>query len=134
MTGLLSANIAMGAAAIATSLKLRNKDNKSLALSTGITAIFGITEPAIYGVLIRWKKPFIASILGAAIGGIFAGLMHVVEYVFSSPSIISIIAFANPDGTMNNLIMAIITMVIAFISTFAITMFMKIKDEDGATE
>ena len=134
MTGLLSANIAMGAAAIATSLKLKNKDNKSLALSTGITAIFGITEPAIYGVLIRWKKPFIASILGAGIGGIFAGFMHVVEYVFSSPSIISIIAFANPDGTMNNLIMAIITMIIAFVSTFVITMLMKIKEEDGASE
>ena len=129
MTSLLSANLAMGGAAIATSLKLKNKDNKSLAVSTGLTAIFGITEPAIYGVLIRWKKPFIASIIGAAIGGLFAGMMNVVEYVFSSPSVISIIAFANPDGTMNNLIMAIITMIIAFVSAFVITIFMNIKED-----
>jgi len=129
MTSLLSANLAMGGAAIATSFKLKSKENKSLALSTGITAVFGITEPAIYGVLIRWRKPFIASIIGAAIGGLFAGLMNVVEYVFSSPSIISIIAFANPDGTMNNLIMAIITMFIAFLSGFIITMLMNVKEE-----
>lgn len=134
MTSLLSANLAMGGAAIATSLKLRNKENKSLALSTGITAVFGITEPAIYGVLIRWKKPFIAAIIGSAIGGLFAGMMNVVEYVFSSPSVISIIAFANPDGTMDNLIMAIITMIIAFVSAFAITMLMSVKEEDGVLE
>lgn len=134
MTSLLAANLAMGGAAIATSLKLRNKENKSLALSTGITAVFGITEPAIYGVLIRWKKPFVAAILGSAIGGMFAGFMNVVEYVFSSPSVISIIAFANTDGTMNNLIMAIITMIIAFVSAFVIVMLMNITEEDGVSE
>jgi len=131
MTGLLSANMAIGGAAIGTSLKLKNAENKSLAMSTGITAIFGITEPAIYGVLVRYKKPFTASILGAAIGGLFAGYTHVVEYVFSSPSIISIIAFLNPDGTMTNFYMAIITMIIAFVSAFIITWMMGVKDEDG---
>ncbi len=133
MTSLLAANMAMAGSAIATSLKLKNKENKSLALSTGITALFGITEPAIYGVLIRWKKPFIASIIGSAIGGLYAGLTHVVEYVFSSPSLISIIAFANPDGTMGNLINAIITMIISFASGFIITIILGIKEE-GTTE
>lgn len=128
MTSLLSANLAIAGAAIATSIKLKGKDNKSLSLSTGITAAFGITEPAIYGVLIRWKKPFVASIIGSAIAGLFAGYTNVVEYVFSSPSIISIIAFANPDGTMTNLIMAIITMLIAFVSAFIITILMKFED------
>lgn len=131
MTSLLSANLAMGGAAIATSLRLKKADNKSLAMSTGITAIFGITEPAIYGVLVRYKKPFTASIVGAAIGGLFAGYTHVVEYVFSSPSIISIIAFINPDGTMTNFYMAIITMIIAFASAFVITWIMGVEDEDG---
>ena len=129
MTSLLAANLAMGGAAIATSFKLKNKDNKSVAMSTGLTAIFGITEPAIYGTLVRWKKPFIAAIIGSAIGGLFAGMMNVVEYVFSSPSVISIIAFMNPDGTMRNFIMAIITMIIAFGSAFIITLFMKIEED-----
>lgn len=133
MTSLLSANLAMGGAAIATSFKLKNKDNKSVAMSTGLTAIFGITEPAIYGTLVRWKKPFIAAIIGSAIGGLFAGMMNVVEYVFSSPSVISIIAFMNPDGSMRNFIMAIITMVIAFTSAFVITLSMKI-DEGSAVK
>ncbi len=134
MTSLLAANLAIAGAAIATSLKLKNKDSKSLAVSTGVTAAFGITEPAIYGVLIRWKKPFIASIIGASIGGLFAGLMNVVEYSFASPSVISIIAFANPDGTLSNLISAIITMVIAFVASFVITMLMNVKEEDGVLE
>ena len=131
MTGLLSANLAIAGAACATSLKLKSKENRSLALSTGITAAFGITEPAIYGVLIRWKKPFAAAILASGIGGLFAGLMNVVEYSFSSPSIISVIAFANPDGTLNNLIMAIITMAIAFVTGFIITMVLKIKEDEN---
>lgn len=131
MTGLLSANLAIAGAACAVSLKLKNKENKSLALSTGITAIFGITEPAIYGVLIRWKKAFIASIIASSIAGLFAGMMNVVEYVFSSPSIISIIAFANPNGSLNNLIMAIITMVIAFAAGLTITLLMNVKEEDS---
>lgn len=133
MTGLLSANLAIAGAACAVSLKLKNKENKSLALSTGITAIFGITEPAIYGVLIRWKKAFIASIIASSIAGLFAGMMNVVEYVFSSPSIISIIAFANPNGSLNNLIMAIITMVIAFAAGLTITLLMNVKEEEDST-
>lgn len=112
---------------------MKNKENKSLALSTGITAIFGITEPAIYGVLIRWKKAFIASIIASSIAGLFAGMMNVVEYVFSSPSIISIIAFANPNGSLNNLIMAIITMVIAFAAGLTITLLMNVKEEEDST-
>ena len=131
MTGLLSANLAIAGAACAVSLKLKNKENKSLALSTGITAIFGITEPAIYGVLIRWKKAFIASIIASSIAGLFAGMMNVVEYVFSSPSLISIIAFANPNGSLNNLIMAIITMVIAFAAGLIITLLMNVKEEES---
>ncbi len=130
MTGLLSANLAIGGVACAASLKLKNKEYKSLALSTGITAVFGITEPAIYGVLIPWKKPFIVAIIASGIGGLFAGLMNVVEYVFSSPSVISIIAFANPDGTMHNFIMAIITMIIAFTAGFVIMLFIKLKEDN----
>lgn len=134
MTGLLAANPAIGGAALAASMMLKNRDDKSLAVSTGLTALFGITEPAIYGILIRFKKPFIASIIGAGIGGLFAGFNHVVEYVFSSPSVISIIAFINPDGTMKNFYMAIITMVIAFVSSFLITRFMGISETGEETQ
>ena len=53
--------------------------------------------------------------------------------MFSSPSIISIIAFANPNGSLNNLIMAIITMVIAFAAGLTITLLMNVKEEEDST-
>lgn len=128
MTGLLAANLAIGGASLATSLRLHSKQGKSVAVSTGITAVFGITEPAIYGVLIPYKRPFLASIIGSAVGGLFAGIMHVVEFSFASPGILTVIAFINPDGTMTNFYMAIITMLISFAVAFGLTWIMGIKE------
>lgn len=129
MTGLLAGNLAVAGAAIATSLLLKSKESKSVAMSTGITAAFGITEPAIFGVLTRFKRPFIGAIIGGAIGGLFAGIMQVVEYSFSSPGIASIIAFINPDGTLFNFFMAVITMVIAFVSAFIATRMLGLEED-----
>jgi PTS system beta-glucosides-specific IIC component len=129
MTGLLAGNLAVGGAAIASSILLRNKESKSMAMSSGITAVFGITEPAIFGVLTRFKRPFIGSIIGGAIGGLFAGMMHVVEYTFASPGIASVIAFINPNGDLFNFFMAIITMIIAFISGFFATWLLGVKED-----
>jgi PTS system beta-glucosides-specific IIC component len=133
MTGLLAGNLAVAGAAIATSMLLKNKESKSVAMSTGITASFGITEPAIFGVLTKFKRPFIGAIIGGTIAGLFAGLMQVVEYSFSSPGIASVIAFINPDGTLFNFFMAIITMVIAFVGGFVATRILGV-DEDTLIE
>lgn len=133
MTGLLAGNLAVGGAAIASSIRLKNKETKSMAMSSGITAIFGITEPALYGVLARYKRPFVGAIIGGAIGGLFAGVTHVVEYTFSSPGVATIIAFINPDGTLFNFYMAIITMIISFVSAFIATWLLGLN-EDSLTE
>lgn len=129
MTGLLAGNMAIGGAALASALRITQKQDKSVALSTGITAVFGITEPAIYGILVPYKKPFIASIIGSAVGGLFAGVMHVVEYSFASPGILTVIAFINPDGSMENFYMALITMAIAFASAFVATLIMGLTEK-----
>lgn len=130
MTSLLAANLAIGGAALAASLRLRSKQNKSVAVSTGITAVFGITEPAIYGILVPYKKPFLAAIIGSAVGGLFAGITHVVEYSFASPGILTIIAFINPDGSMTNFFMAIATMVISFFVAFGLTWVMGVEEPE----
>ena len=134
MPGMLAGNLAVGGAAIAAMTMLRNKDTKAMALSSGLTAVFGITEPAIFGVLTRFKKPFIGAILGGGIGGLFAGLMHVAEYAFVSPGVASAVAFINPDGTHTNLLMAILTMVIAFVSAFIVTRLLGIHEKEGVNE
>lgn len=129
MTGLLAGNLAVGGAAIASSILLKNKESKSMAISSGITAVFGITEPAIFGVLTRYKRPFIGAIIGGAIGGLFAGFTQVVEYSFASPGIASVIAFINPNGNLFNFCMAVITMIIAFVSAFIATWLLRIKED-----
>lgn len=128
MPGMLAGNLAIGGAAIAAMTLVRDKDTKAMAFSSGLTAVFGITEPAIFGVLIPYQKPFISAAIGGGIGGLFAGFTHVAEFAFVSPGVASIVAFINPDGTHTNLIMAIATMVIAFVSAFIATKIIGIKE------
>lgn len=127
--GGLAANLAVGGAALAVSTMLKNKEEKGMAFSTGLTAVFGITEPAIFGVLGRYRRPFIGVAIGAAIGGIFAGLTHVVEYTFASPGVAGILAFLNPDGSVGNLLFAIATMAIGFVGSFIATRLIGLTPE-----
>lgn len=72
-----AANVAQGAAALALALKTRNRKTKAIALPASLSAFLGITEPAIFGVNIRYMKPFIAGCIGGALGGLTAGILHV---------------------------------------------------------
>ncbi len=77
----------------------------------------GITEPCLYGVLLRLKKPLIASMIGGGIGGIYAGISGLVRYAFVSPGLAALPAFigANPM----NIVHAVITCIISFAAAFA---------------
>ena len=72
-----AANVAQGAAALAVSLKTKNQKTRSMALPASLSAFMGITEPAIFGVNIRYGKPFIAGMVGGAIGACIASIMGV---------------------------------------------------------
>lgn len=71
-----AANIAQGAAALAVALKSRDKKIKSLALPSSLSAFMGITEPAIFGVNLRFFKPFIAGCIGGGCGALYASIVH----------------------------------------------------------
>lgn len=71
-----AANIAQGAAALAVALKSRDKKVKSLALPSSLSAFMGITEPAIFGVNLRFFKPFIAGCIGGGCGALYASIVH----------------------------------------------------------
>ncbi|MBG9771575.1 beta-glucoside-specific PTS transporter subunit IIABC [Brevibacillus laterosporus] len=75
------ANLAQAGAAFGVFLKSRNKEFKSIAISTSITATMGITEPAMYGVNMRLKKPFIAALIGGAVSGAFISLFNTKAYI-----------------------------------------------------
>lgn len=115
--GMLASNIAQGGATLAVALKTKNSQLKQLASSSGFTAVMGITEPCLYGVLLRLKKPLVASMIGGGIGGIYAGISGLVRYAFVSPGLAALPAFigANPM----NIVHAIITCIISFAAAFA---------------
>lgn len=72
-----AANVAQGAAALALALKTKNSKTKAIALPASLSAFLGITEPAIFGVNIRYMKPFLAGCIGGACGGLVAGMLGV---------------------------------------------------------
>lgn len=72
-----AANVAQGAAALAFALRTRDAKQKSMALPASLSAFLGITEPAIFGVNLRFFKPFVAGIIGGAAGALVAGLLGV---------------------------------------------------------
>ncbi|TRZ40278.1 PTS beta-glucoside transporter subunit EIIBCA [Niallia circulans] len=126
----LVVNIAQAGAAFAVATKTKNKAMRGTGISAGISAIFGITEPALYGVNLRLKKPFIAVLIGSALGGAIAGLTGVTAYSFVNPSVVSLPIFIGDDGFMS-LLWTIISIIAAFIFTFIAVMILGFKDIQG---
>lgn len=124
----LVANIAEGGAAAGVAARAKNNSTKSIAASAAISAVLGITEPALYGVNLRFKRPFYAMLLGSFISGCIAGLLHLTAYSFVSPSLLSLPIFI---GENSNLILALMTSAISFIITFVITYIIGFDEEQN---
>ncbi|WP_205401897.1 PTS transporter subunit EIIC [Streptococcus lutetiensis] len=125
----LIANIAEGGAAAAVAVKAKNKRTKSLAASATVSALVGITEPALYGVNLRFKRPFYAMLLGSLVSGCLAGLLHLTAYSFVSPSLLSLPIFIGKNSTI---ITAIISSALAFVITFVIAYVIGFNEEENA--
>lgn len=116
----LAHNIAEAGACLAVSLKSKNKMFKGTALSSGISALFGITEPALYGITLLHRPVLFSVMFGAMVGGSFMGLMMVSAYAIVAPSLASISIFAspeNPTSLVYAILGALLSFSIAFIST-----------------
>lgn len=91
--------VAQMAAAFGVFLKSRNKEFKGVALSSGITGIFGITEPAIYGVTLRLKKPFACGCIAGAAAAVAASFFRSYYYAYAGlPGLLTIVNAINPDN------------------------------------
>ncbi len=130
MTGMLAANVAIGAAALSVSVKSKNTEVKALSFSSGLTGVLGITEPSIYGVLLRFKRPFIGAVIGGGVGGLFAGIMQVKQYAVVSPGIAALPTFIPTDGSgnMTNFYLAALTIVISVAVSFIATWLLGFED------
>ena len=92
--------IAQIGAAIGCFIKSKNRELKKVALSASITGIFGITEPTLYGVTLRLKKPFICACVGGAISAAVMSFFNTVYYAYAGlPGILTIVNAINPNGT-----------------------------------
>ena len=120
-TGMAPANVAVGGACLAVFLKSKNITTKGVASSAGITALLGIIEPGVYGILFPLKKPLIGAMIGGAVGGLMAGLLGMTQYAVSTPGFVSIPAYMDPSGNPYNLIVSIAVMCVAVIISFIVT-------------
>jgi len=120
-------NLAQGGAALAVAVKSKDENMKQLASTSGISAIMGITEPALYGVTLKLKRPVVAASIAAGIGGIVGGILHVSLYIAQN-SIMAIPAFIGEAG-IKNLACGIIMMIVSFVASFVLTFIIGFEDE-----
>ena len=111
-----AANVAQGAAALAVAVKSRDKKIKSLALPSSLSAFMGITEPAIFGVNLRFFKPFIAGCIGGGFGALYASIVHLGAKGTGVTGIFGILLCL--DEPLQYLIEMLIAVGVAFVISF----------------
>ncbi|PJN62690.1 PTS system beta-glucoside-specific EIIBCA component [Paenibacillus sp. GM1FR] len=124
---MFAANMAQGGAAFGVGFKSKNTQTKSLSYSTGLTALMGITEPAMYGINMKFKKPFIAALIGGAVAGAFLGTFSIKAYFISTVGLPGAASYVGPD--ISNLLFALIAALIAFVVASIITYFLGFQEE-----
>lgn len=114
-------------AALAIALKTKDTNKKALASSAGITAICGITEPALYGVTLQNKAALIGSIVAGGVGGFFLGILGARNFAGGSPGILTIAAYIGED-TLKYFYTAIAGLVISVVVSFIVTFILYKED------
>ncbi|ARJ40951.1 PTS beta-glucoside transporter subunit EIIBCA [Pantoea alhagi] len=112
------------AAAFACALKAKQRGFKTVAYSAGLTGVFGITEPAIYGVTLKLKKPFICGCIGGAVGAIVTSLFGSYYYAYAGlPGLLTIVNAISPENPMSfigEVTGVLVTMAVTFILVFLV--------------
>lgn len=128
--GMLPSNNAQGAASIAVALKTKDPELRELAISAGITAFCGITEPALYGITLRLKKPLIAVMIGGGLGGLYYGLTKIRCFIPGGTALTGFAGYIDGANPMN-VVHMFIGVAIAVIVTFVLTLVLY-KDKQPA--
>ena len=128
----LVGNMAQTGAALGVAVKSKDSKMKSLAFSTTVSALFGITEPAIYGVTLKLKKPFYAALAGGAVGGGIYGTFAVKAFSFSVPGITALPSYVE-HGT-KNFLFAILGIGCSFVVAFILTLLSNFENKVSKME
>ena len=134
MVAQLGANLAQGGASMAVALRSKNKNMRQTAAAAGFSALVaGITEPAMYGVTLRLKRPFIAVLIASFTSGCFAGLMQLKSFSTACPGLVTTIQYIEADRPISILYIAL-TCVIAIAVSFVLTLILGFRDPESASE
>ena len=125
--GALASNVAQGGVALAIALKTKDTNKKALASSAGITAICGITEPALYGVTLQNKAALIGSNVAGGVGGFFLGILGARNFAGASPGLLTIAAYIGED-TLKYFYTAIAGLVISVVVSLIVTFVLYKED------
>lgn len=136
-------NLAQGGASFGVAVKAKNTETRSEGIACGISAfVAGVTEPAMYGINLRYMTPMIGAVAGAAVGGLFCGFTNVRGYTMGgSPSILSLITFIGGEGNpLHSVIFGAIAAAIVMAISFALSFILfkepveEADEEDGEDE
>lgn len=118
-------NFSQFGVAMACFLKSKNANLKALSASCALTSFFaGVTEPSLYGICVRMKRPLIATWIACIANAVFCSIFSVKVFQFGAPSFFTMPIFLNPDGSMGNFYFAIaaaaLSIAVAFIATWVL--------------
>lgn len=122
--------VVQGAAVLAVAIKTKKNDMRSLGIAAAISAFCGVTEPAIYGINLRYRKVFISGLIGSAVGGLITGLMHGTMFGFTG-SLIGFPSFFDPAAPtqLNSFYAFLLSSGAALVISFLVTWFWGYNDE-----
>ena len=121
--------IAQGGGALAVWLKIKNARIRSMAAPAAISAFCGVTEPAMYGLNLKYGRIFITASIGGAAGGLLTGLFNVNMYGFTG-AFAGFPSFVNPDGMDSSFTGFWIASMVTLVVSFACTYFFGFKQSD----
>lgn len=126
--GCLCSNMAQATAGAVVAFRTKNKKTKQIAVSGSVTAYMGITEPILYGVSLPKKYPLIATMIGGACGGLYAGLTQTHRFATGSSGLPAVLLYLG-DNTTKCFINIIIAIVISAVVSGLLTFFLSLKFE-----
>nr|WP_321303521.1 beta-glucoside-specific PTS transporter subunit IIABC [uncultured Trichococcus sp.] len=127
--GMLASNVAQGGAALAIAFKTKDINKKAMASSAGLTAIMGITEPALFGVTLQNKAALTGTMIAGGIGGFVMGIFGARNYAGGSPGLLSLGSYIG-ENTLHSFYVAAATLVISVIVSFVVT-YILYRDEEA---
>lgn len=124
----IGANLSLGGVSLAVAIKTKNRELRQTAYAAASSAIIaGITEPALYGVAIRLKRPMIASVITGFITGGIAGLAGLASHSMAAPGLFTSVQFIDKDNPMS-ILWVVVVMVLSIVISFILTLVIGFED------